>query len=99
MAGFGIWCRVALMAPGGVPLRTWVVSGIGAPDLGLVEYLARLQLAATRAGGMLVVDDFCDTLTEILDLTGLRRQVCGQLEEREEPLRVQKRMQARDPPA
>jgi hypothetical protein len=41
------------------------------PDLALVDLLARLQLAARRAGGSVVLREPCERLRALLDLVGL----------------------------
>lgn len=74
------------------------VSGIVAPDLDTVERLARLQLAARRAGGRLVLRGTSARLHALLERAGLyevlggcsalRVDAWGEAEEREEARRV-----------
>ncbi len=63
------WCRLDLVVPEGT-----------APDLDVVDALARLQLATRRVGGSVGVVAACDELAELLDLVGLRGQMGGQAE-------------------
>ena len=55
-----------------------------AVDLGLVDQLARLQLAARRLGCAIELRDACPELLELLDLVGLRVEVGGKSEDLEE---------------
>jgi hypothetical protein len=74
----------------------WELSWPSQPDLALVDGLARLQLAARRAGCSLVVRDLCPDLERLLDLVGLRVEVCGQPEGGEE-VRIEERVHPDDP--
>jgi hypothetical protein len=49
----------------------------GPPDLGVVDALARLQLAARRLGCSVRVYGACDELQALLDLAGLRQLLGG----------------------
>jgi len=53
-------------------------------DLGLVDQLARLQLAARRLGCAIELRDACPELLDLLDLVGLRVEVGGKAEDLEE---------------
>jgi hypothetical protein len=64
---------------------TWLV-GDGPPDLALVESLARLQLQCLRSGGHMYLEEVAALLDELLDLTGLGREVGWQAESGEEPV-------------
>jgi len=55
-----------------------------AVDLGLVDQLARLQLAARRLGCAIELRDACPELLDLLDLVGLRVEVGGKAEDLEE---------------
>jgi hypothetical protein len=55
-----------------------------AVDLGLVDQLARLQLAARRLGCAIQLRDACPELLDLLDLVGLRVEVGGKPEQLEE---------------
>lgn len=84
------WCRLIIVDP-----------GTARPDLSIVDQIARLALAASRAGGKLVIDAMCDELVELFDLAGLGVEVGWQAEGREEPVRFeggQEDRQLGDPP-
>ena len=55
------------------------------PDLALVDALARLQLAARRRGVAVRIVNPPAELVELLDLVGLRVEVLGETEDREQP--------------
>jgi ABC-type transporter Mla MlaB component len=74
------------------------VAGLGPPGLGAVDLLARLQLAAKRAGGRIRLRDPGPALHALLDLAGLRIEVEGQPEQREPALRVEEAVEPGDPP-
>lgn len=98
MNGGDVWCRVTVVAPGGSARSTWLVRGHGAPDLGVVDRLARLQLSVVRRGDALLLTDVAADLAELLDLVGLRWQMSGQPERREDVLDVEEGMDRLDPP-
>jgi ABC-type transporter Mla MlaB component len=62
-------------------------------DLGIVDALARLQLAARRSGYEVAVTDAPDDLLELIELAGLTDvlgvEVLRQAEEREQRLGVE----------
>jgi hypothetical protein len=58
--------------------RVVLLAGEGPPGLAVVEGLARFQLLTRRAGGRMWLEDVSPALGELLDLTGLRREVAGQ---------------------
>jgi hypothetical protein len=109
-----VWCRVAILDPSGVEWAAWRVPGRGAPDLDVADSLARLQLAARRGGRRLVLQEVCPELDELLELTGLRRELVGrprrppserlggellgEAEGGEEGCGVEKRVDGHDPP-
>jgi hypothetical protein len=78
-----------------------VVAVTGAsPDLELVDLLARLQLAARRLGGSVVLRDPGDGLRELLVLAGLAEVLpleAGRQAEGGEELRVEEVVQPGDP--
>jgi ABC-type transporter Mla MlaB component len=78
------------------------VAGLTHPDAGTIETLARLQLTARRLGRRVRLRDPSRELRELLDLFGLadvlRVEPGRQPEEREEPLRVEERVEMGDPP-
>jgi hypothetical protein len=63
--------------------------GDGAPDLTVVDALARFQLALRRAGARVSLQDLSPALRELLDLVGLDREMTGQSESGEEFLGVE----------
>jgi ABC-type transporter Mla MlaB component len=73
------------------------VAAIGPPGLGAVDLLARLELAARRAGGRIRLRDPDPSLHALLDLVGLRFEMEGQPEQREPPLRVEEEVEPGEP--
>ncbi|MDX3249258.1 STAS domain-containing protein [Streptomyces sp. ME18-1-4] len=65
------------------------VAGIGPPGLAAVELLARLQLAARRAGGRIRLRAPDPALRALLDLVGVPVEVEGEVEEGEPALGVE----------
>jgi hypothetical protein len=74
-----------------------------APDALTIDVLARLQLAARRAGQEVALRGASLELLELLELFGvtgvLRVEVGGQPEEREERVRVEEERELDDLPA
>ena len=93
------WGRVVVIGLTGAPLATCVLSGPGRPDLSVVDVVARWQLAARRLGGSIRLVDVSPELAELLDLSGLGRQVGGQAEGGEQLLGVEEGVQPGDPVA
>ena len=85
-----LWCRVVVRWPGTSARLVAAIGGVGQPDLGAVDRLARWALAARRSGGEVAVPQACEELWELLELAGLRSQVRGEVEDGEDPLRVEK---------
>jgi len=98
MAPNQVWCRVTCVGGSGAVVATSVLAGPGAPDLATVEELARLRLEATRRGLLVVVSEVAPALAELLELVGLRGQMCAQVACGEGPLRVEEGVEAADPP-
>jgi len=73
------------------------VAAIGPPGLGAVDLLARLELAARRAGGRIRLRDPAPSLGALLDVVGLRFEMERQAEQREPPLRVQEEVEPGEP--
>ena len=71
------WCRLTIVDDSGA-----------LPDISVVDQIARLALAARRAGGQLVIDSVCEELAELLDLAGLGVEVTWEAERREQPLGI-----------
>ncbi|MBK3644952.1 STAS domain-containing protein [Streptomyces sp. MBT33] len=87
----------ALLESTGAGVVVIDVAGIGPPGLGAVDLLARLQLAARRAGGRVRLRDPAPSLHALLGLVGLRFEVEGQIEEREPPLGVEEEVEPGEP--
>jgi hypothetical protein len=81
MAGHELWGRVTLIAADGSVIAAWLVTGTGTPTLAVVEWLARLRLAAERGRVHLIVSDVSADLEALLELVGLsevvRREAVG----------------------
>ncbi|MFJ2831704.1 STAS domain-containing protein [Streptomyces sp. NPDC087263] len=73
------------------------VAGLGPPGLAAVDLLARLELAARRAGGRIRLLNPSPALRALLDLVGLRFEPEGQAEEREPAGGVQEAVEPGDP--
>jgi hypothetical protein len=89
------WARVVIVEPDG----TRIVARLGGdddPDWAAVERLARLQLAARRAGARMHLEEVSAALDALLDLAGLRREVGGQAEGSEELLGLEERVDPGD---
>ncbi|MFD4503230.1 STAS domain-containing protein [Streptomyces sp. NPDC058457] len=71
--------------------------GPGPPGLAAVDLLARLELAARRAGGRIRLRDPDPALRSLLRLVGLRLQVEGEIEEREPALGVEEEVEPGQP--
>ena len=95
MADVVPWARVVVVGADGTQ-RVLLLSGEGAPGLPVVQALARLQLMARRTGGRIRLEQVSSALAELLDLAGLRGEVCGQAEDREEVPGVQEGVDADD---
>lgn len=89
MAAVQLWCRVTIVGPDGSELAHYSLEGPGAPDLGVVDDVARLALLAGRLGGGVVLAEVSPTLRALFGLAGLHVEVEGQAELGKEPLGVQ----------
>jgi ABC-type transporter Mla MlaB component len=87
----------ALLERTGAGIVVCDVGGLGPPGLGVVELLARLQLAARRAGGRIRLRDPDPALHALLDLVGLRFEMERQPEQREPPLGVEEEVEPGEP--
>ncbi|MER5510998.1 STAS domain-containing protein [Streptomyces sp. NPDC002766] len=87
----------ALLESTGAGVVVIDVAGIGPPGLGAVDLLARLQLAARRAGGRIRLRDPAPSLHALLGLVGLRFEMEGQVEQREPPLGVEEEVEPGEP--
>ncbi|MFE1751327.1 STAS domain-containing protein [Streptomyces anandii] len=84
-----------LVGPGRVVVCD--VGGLGPAGLGAVDLLARLQLAARRAGGRIRLRGPDPGLRVLLDLVGLAFEMEGEPEQREPPLGVEEAVEPGDP--
>jgi hypothetical protein len=98
MSELQMWCRVTVFGSDGTCQGAWSVWGPGAPTVALVDQLARRQLAALRAGSVLVLSDTCPKLRELLDFLGLGVELGRKAEGREEMLNVEESVEPGDPP-
>jgi hypothetical protein len=89
------WAQMVIVAADGTQ-RKVPLAGEGPPDLAFVAALARFQLVVRRAGGRVWLEDVSSPLGELLDLAGLRREMEGQPEGREQALGVQEEVKPRD---
>jgi hypothetical protein len=68
---------VVVLARDGVEIVSWPLEVDGRVDLGVVDDLARLQLAARRMGCSIKLRDACRELTALLAFLGLARAIAG----------------------
>ncbi|WP_202425892.1 STAS domain-containing protein [Streptomyces sp. HUCO-GS316] len=87
----------ALLDATGAGVVVCDVAGLGPPGLGVVDLLARLQLAARRAGGRIRLRDPDPALHALLDLVGLRFELERQAEQREPALGVEEEVEPGEP--
>lgn len=94
--------RIRCLDSGGCPWARWhppdqaAPHRRGNPDLAVVDWLARLQRTARRAGGRIRLEEACPALVDLLDLVGLRREVGGQAEGGKEAFGVEEGVDRRD---
>ncbi|MFD5076065.1 STAS domain-containing protein [Streptomyces sp. NPDC058371] len=88
----------ARLAATGAGVVVCDIGGLGPPGLTTVDILARLELAARRAGGRIRLRNPHPGLRGLLDLVGLRFESEGQTEEREPAGGVQEAVEPGDPP-
>ncbi|MFJ9565506.1 STAS domain-containing protein [Streptomyces fuscichromogenes] len=87
----------ALLVGTGAHVVVCDVAGLGPPGLAAVDLLARLELAARRAGGRIRLRDPGPALRSLLRFVGLRLQVEGEVEEREPALGVEEEVEPGQP--
>src|SRR5690242_2934589 len=87
----------ALLNASGAEVVVCDVAGLGPPGLRAVDLLARLELAARRAGGRIRLRDPDPGLHALLDLVGLRFEMEGDTEEGEPALGVQEEVEPGEP--
>jgi hypothetical protein len=80
-------------------VASWTAVTDGLVDLAAVDALARMHLAARRAGGTVCVDAMCEQLRELLELVGLGGELEGKAEEGEEGPGVEEGVEPGDPVA
>jgi hypothetical protein len=73
-----------VLARGEVVVAAWPLAVEGRIDLAAVDQLARMQLDAQRLGCSIRLRDVSSELNELLELAGLRIEVFGQAEQREQ---------------
>jgi hypothetical protein len=95
MAALQSWCRVTFVGDDGVELACFVLEGRYAPDLSVVDHVARLALLAKRLTVEVVVSDVAPELQGLLALTGLRVEMEGQAKGREETFGLQQSQEER----
>jgi hypothetical protein len=66
-----LWCRVAITDDCGTTVASWTLGGVGAPDFGVVDRIARLQVDATRRGQTLRLSQVCPDLVALIEFAGL----------------------------
>jgi hypothetical protein len=101
MAVREVWCRVTVFGPDGSVLLCWTLGGWAAPDLAVIDQMARLRLEVGRRGGSVTVSDVSTAFGELLELVGLGRltgQMNGQTEDREQPVGLEERVDRADSP-
>lgn len=70
--------------------------GEGAPGLSVVDALARLQVLCGRSGVRMHLEHVHSQLDDLLELTGLRREMIGESERTKETLGIEEGVDARD---
>ncbi|MFD7296532.1 lipid asymmetry maintenance protein MlaB [Streptomyces sp. NPDC059897] len=103
-------CERLRAALPGAPAVTCDVSGVTTADLATLDALARMQLAARRAGSRMVLRDPPAGLAVLLELAGMAEvlgasaagasgvEMVRDAEQREPALRVEEAVIPRDPP-
>ncbi len=75
---------IVVLVRGNAAVAAWPLPAPSRPDLSSVDELARLQVAALRLGCSIRLRDPSPELSQLLDLVGVRIEVCGQAESGEE---------------
>jgi hypothetical protein len=84
-----LWCQIRIVGPDHSVLSHRRLQGPGAPDLGVVDEIARLLLVTGRIGGHIVLTEVAPAVGALLELAGLRVEVEGQREGGEEAFWIQ----------
>ena len=71
------WCRVTTVGPDGVAVASGLLEGPVAPDMSVVDDLARMALMAKRLGGSILLTEVCADLRALLELAGLGLEIEG----------------------
>lgn len=77
MSSGASWATITVSGPCGRVVARWVLEGDGRADLGTVDQLARLQLAARRTGCAIALTHARQELIDLLRLAGLAGVVGG----------------------
>jgi len=62
---------IVVLAVGGTEVASWPLAGSSEPDLGVVDALARLALAARRMGGAIRLRSAGPALLSLISFVGL----------------------------
>ena len=84
-----VWCRFDVVGPDGRALASCVLEGGGAPDLAVLDHLARMALQAARLGGRISLTEIAPPMRQLLELSGLRAELEGEPELGEEALGIE----------
>jgi hypothetical protein len=77
VAAVELWCRVRFVDPLGAELARALLDGREAPDLALVDGVARLALLAVRLGCRIELTEVAPTVRDLLSLAGLPVEMAG----------------------
>ena len=99
MHGWQHWGVLEIVGQDGRVLASSSIDGRGEPDLGAVDAVARAMLTAKHLGARAVLTTPSTFLLQLLELSGLRVEVKGQPESRENVGRVDEAMDPGDPAA
>jgi hypothetical protein len=87
------WCRLVHVVGGGLTARSWTLDGPGRPDVGAVDDVARLLLAAARRNERVVLSAVAPDMGELLRLAALPVEfgieVDREVESGEQPRRLE----------
>lgn len=99
---------IVMVVAGDAVVVRWRLDDAAPPDLGVVDALARLQLAVRPRGWSIRLAGPCRELSELLDLVGLADLLAdrpdsafesGRQAESREQLGIEEVVETRDPPA
>jgi hypothetical protein len=92
------WCRLTVTGREGAVLAQVDLGGSGAPDLAVVDTVARYALLAGRLRATVVLRDAAPELLELLGLAGLCVEVEREPEGGEQALRLEEVEEEGHPP-